>query len=134
MYSRKTDRLTKIMVFVLSVVLAGTCLLCAGSSAVSLCRGEESSILSDSVQKEQVKAISTTELQESLEAALDNGEEELLPSRSLARFLHRIISGLKLTGLSNLLTRNYLGNSDYQCTSSTVIISYIHHIDGKIKD
>ena len=91
---------------------------------------------SDSMQKQHISKSKVVK-------ALDNFDcEEVLSyrtgrdtiSRESLRLFRFAFSNLILRSFSNPLIRGFLSNSNYDCFSNTVIINYIHDIDGKIKD
>lgn len=121
-----------ILALILSVVLAGTCLLCAGEIFAG-CREEGSSFQSDSIQRQRVRTATATEELESFEEALRSRTEDELPDRIFTRVLRPVFQGLTLADLSNHINRGFLCKSEKYHSPDITIIDYIHSIDGKIK-
>ncbi|MDY2629382.1 MAG: hypothetical protein SOW08_13910 [Lachnospiraceae bacterium] len=120
------------LVLILSVVLAGTCLLCAGD-AFADCREEGFSFQSDSMQRQRVRTAAAAEELESFAETLRSRTEEEISDRIFTRMLRPVFQGLILAGLSNHITRGFLCESEKYHSPDTIVIDYIHSIDGKIK-
>lgn len=132
LYNSGSCGLKIILALILSVILAGTCLLCAGKTFAD-CREEGSSFQSDSMQCQRVRTAAATEELESLEEALRIGAEDELPDRIFTRILRPVFSGMILYGPASHITRDFLCNSEKYHSPDITIIDYIHSIDGKIK-
>lgn len=132
MRSRKSCVFTKILAFVLFTVLVGICLLSKGSNFTSYSE-EELSFRGSTAQRLGKGDITKVEILDDLQEELCCDEEESIPSRLSMRFFQQFFLCLLLAGLFHVLIRNFLSISIYNCMLSTVIIDYIHKVDGKIR-
>lgn len=136
MKSKKSRIFMEIIIIVLSIALTGSCLLYAGRNIASSSSRSDSVLELDSMQKQHiskskiVKALGDFDCEEVL--SYRTGRNSI--SRESLRLFRFIFSNLIPRSFSNPLIRGFLSNSNYDCFSNTVIINYIHDIDGKIKD
>lgn len=141
MCNRRTCISVKVLAFVLSIVLfialTGISLLLEADSAIPFCGAQESAFPSDTTQKLCVKGITKVEILDDFEEVLEEDlccdQEESIPSRISIHLFHLFFLCLLSIGLFHAITRNFLDISICNCILNTVIISYIHRSDGKIK-
>lgn len=133
MRSRRLNIFTQILAFVLLIVLAGICLLSVENNPGISCSEESFSTQEDSMQKLRIGDIAKVEILDSFSETLRNDEEEAVFSRLFMRFFHQLFLILLLTKLLNSFSKNFSSVSMSNCMLSTVIVDYIHKVDGKIK-
>lgn len=106
----------------------------SGNSAISYDSSEVYLSQGDTTTKLHKKDISKVEILDECEEISEGEEEEELASSRLAlRFFQQILLCLLLSGLFFALIRSFLYISIYNDTLCTIIIDYIHKVDGKIK-
>lgn len=135
MCSRRSRIFTEILAFILLMVLAGTCLPSGREIFISSRSQEAFSTQEDTMQKLCIGDIAKIEILDNFgETLCDNeNEEEAALSRLSIRFFLPFFLYLLAAGLFNVFIRNFLSTLMCSCMFHTVIINYIHKVDGKIK-